>query len=133
MPELVVGPHLHAADRRAGLEDTLQRGVAVGADVLRGQAFDRGLHAGLDVVLPDAQREVDAVVRRRSGNGTEHGEVALPIGGREAGHPDLGERREVEPERVGRSQVVGLVREDEVEAVEALPGQHPEEGVPVLL
>ena len=129
---LRVGPHLHAANRRAVRQDPPQGQVAVRPDVFPCQALHGWLHPGLDVVLPDAQCEVDAVVGCRLGDIAEHLQIPIPLVGGDACGVNLGELGYLEPKRVRRGQVVGLVREDQVKAIEAVPGQHGEVFVPVF-
>ena len=87
----------------------------------------------LDVVLPNAQSEIDAAGYAALRNVPERLEVLVSLGGRQVPARIVGELGKVDPEGIGRSKVIGLVREYQVEAIEAVARQHRKVLVPVFV
>ena len=83
-------------------------------------------------MLPDAEREIDAVLGRCVRDIAEHVEIAsAPLVG-QSRNANLRKIGMSDPIRVRRRQIVRLVREDEVEPVEAVASKHREVLIPVL-
>ena len=134
---LAVDAEGDAADRRAGFQQRADGIAAVGAVRFRGEPFDGvvGVRAvdPLVAVHPEAELEIDAAGHGLLADELQHFQVAVALG--------VGELRDahvvagdVEQERIGEEKIgvgdaaqeVVADAEAQVEAVEALGGQHRE-------
>ncbi len=134
---LAVDPEGDAAHRRAGLQQCAHRIAAVGPVRVRGEALDGvvGMRAidPLVAVHPEAELELHAASHRLLADEAEHLEVAIALGIGQLRYPHT-VAGNIEQERVGKEKVgvrdaaekVVADAETQVEAVEALGGQHGE-------
>src|SRR5258707_1662847 len=124
--------HLHAPNRRTKIEQSLQRLITIRTDVLRRNPVHRRSHPRLDIVLPNAEREIDTETRGGLRDVLQHLQIFAPLVRGHSSSLDLGERFQLKPKRIRRSEVVRLMRENQIKAIEAIASQHPEKREPIF-